>query len=75
MTDETDSPETWIRDGEVWIPDGPALATKLGASYLYFSEGDLWAGIAGRGDYPVRDLLAEGAESARPKLASVKPIK
>ena len=74
MTDE--SAKMWIiRDGEVRVPDGPALVAKTGASYLYFSEGDLWAGIAGRGDFTVRDLLAEGAESARPKLASVKPIK
>ena len=72
---DVDTPETFIADGEVWIPDGPALIRKLGAAYLYFVDGDLYAGIAGGGDYLVRDLLADGVESARPKLASVKSIK
>lgn len=75
MTDEPESTEVFIRDGEAWIPDGPALRSKLGAVYVYFTEGDLWAGVPGRGELLVRDLLGESEEPERPKLASVKPIK
>lgn len=75
MTDEPENPEVFIRDGESWIPDGLALRAKLGAAYLYFVEGDLWASIPGRGELLVRDLLGESEEPERPKLASVKTIK
>lgn len=47
MTDEPDNPEVFIRNGEVWIPDGKALCDKIGASYLYFDEGELYAGVSG----------------------------
>ena len=75
MTDEPDNPEVFIRDGEVWIPDGKALCEKIGAAYLYFTDGDLWGCIPGRGDDLVRDLLDEKPAQSKPALASVSPIK
>lgn len=75
MTDETDNPEVFIREGAVWIPEGAALARKIGAAYMYFADGELYAGIPGRGDYFVRDVLAEKQEAAKPALASVVTIK
>jgi hypothetical protein len=75
MTDEPDNPEVFIREGEAWIPDGAALARRVGAAYMYFSDGELYAGIPGRGDYLVRDVLAEKPESTKPALASVQSIK
>ena len=74
MTDEPDNPEVFIRDGEVWIPDGKALCDKIGASYLYFDEGELYAGVSGSGDFLVRDLLAEKDAPVKP-LATVRTIK
>jgi hypothetical protein len=74
MTDNPDNPEVFIRDGEVWIPDGKALCDKIGALYLYFEEGELWAGVAG-GDDLVRDLLAASEPDDKPRLATVRPIK
>ena len=74
MIDEPENPEVFIRDGEVWIPDCAALCAKLGAAYLYYDEGELWAAIPGEGDDLVRDLLASKTDSA-PKLATVRPIK
>jgi hypothetical protein len=47
MTDEPENPEVFIREGGVWIPDGKALCDKIGASYLYFDEGELYAGVSG----------------------------
>jgi hypothetical protein len=75
MPDNPDNPEVFIRDGEVWIPDGPALRARIGAVYLYVSEGDLWAGVPGVGDDLVRNLLAEPESDDKPRLASVKSIK
>jgi hypothetical protein len=59
MTDDPENPEVFIREDEAWIPDGKALCEKVGALYIYFSEGDLYAGIAGRGDVALADLIAE----------------
>ena len=75
MTDEPESTEVFIRDGEVWIPDGKALCEKIGAAYLYFEDGDLWAGVAGSGDGLVRDLLLAAEGAAPRKTATVTPIK
>jgi len=75
MTYEPENPEVFIRDSEAWIPGGQALCERLGAAYMYFTDGDLWAGIPGRGELLVRDLLGESSEPDRPKLASVKTIK
>ena len=59
MTDDADNPEVFIREDEAWIPDGKALYEKVGALYIYFSEGDLYAVIPGRGDVALADLIAE----------------
>jgi len=75
MTDEADNPEVFIRDGEAWIPDGPALCTRIGATYLYFYDGDLWAGIPGSGDVMVRDLLTAADSPTPRKSATLTPIK
>ena len=75
MTEGLEKTEVFIRDSEAWIPEGRALCEKLGAAYMYFTDGDLWAGIPGRGELLVRDLLGESPGPDRPKLASVKPIK
>ena len=75
MTDEADNPEVFIRDDESWIPNGDALKTLLGALYITRSDGDLYAGIIGRGEVPVADLLKEMGAPSKPALASVKPIK
>ena len=47
MTDEPENSEVLIREGEVWIPDRKALCDKIGASYLYFEDGELYAGVSG----------------------------
>lgn len=73
MADDPDNPEVFIREGEVWIPDGKALCEKIGAAYLYYTEGELWACVPGVGDDLVRDLLAQS--SSKPAIASVTPIK
>jgi len=75
MTDETENPEVFLRDGEAWIPDGNALCKKIGAVYLYYADGELWAGVPGIGDDLVRDLLARKPDHDRPVLASVQTIK
>lgn len=58
MTDETETTETWIRDDETWLPDANALCKQLGAVYISRSDGDLYAGIPGRGEVPLADLVA-----------------
>ena len=75
MTDETDNPEVFIRDGEAWIPDGNALCARIGAAYLYFYEGDLWAGTPGSGDEMVRDLLTATDSPTPRKTATLTTIK
>ena len=70
MTDDADNPEVFIREDAAWIPDGKALCAQVGAVYIYFSEGDLYAGIPGRGDVALADLIAEIG-----KRGSVTPIK
>jgi len=59
MSDDPENPEVFIRENESWIRDGKALCEKVGALYIYFSEGDLYAGIPGRGDVALADLIAE----------------
>ncbi len=75
MTDETDKvAEVWIADGEAWFPDAPALCARLGADYLTHSDGELYAGLKGKGEVALADLLAaEGAKSRA--SAVVTPIK
>lgn len=75
MADESVSAGIAIQEGAVWILDARSLCAKIEADYLYITDGDLWAGIAGRGEFLVRDLLGIAEALERPKLASVKPIK
>lgn len=60
MSDEDESDEVWIRDGEAWTPDGKALLRRYGGLYLYRTEeGAMFMGIPGRGEISVDSLLLE----------------
>lgn len=59
MTDETGTAETWIREDESWLIDAKALCGQIGALYITRSDGELYAGIPGRGEVPLADLVAE----------------
>lgn len=75
MTEGLENSEVFIHGGEAWIPNGEALVKAIGALYINRSEGDLYAGIIGRGEVPVADLLKEMGEPDRPKLTAVRAIK
>jgi hypothetical protein len=59
MTDEPGTAETWIREDESWLLDAKALCAQIGAVYITRFDGDLYAGIPGRGEVPLADLMAE----------------
>ena len=59
MTDETDTTETWIRDDESWIRNADGLCEQIGALYITRTDGELYAGIPGRGEIPLADLIAD----------------
>jgi len=76
MTDhEDESPEVWIRSGETWFANAQALCKRIGADYLSQTEdGDLYAGISGKGEVPLATLLADELGDS-PRLATVTRIK
>ena len=59
MTNEPRTAETWIREDESWIRDAGSLCEQIGALYITRSDGELYAGIPGRGEVPLADLVAE----------------
>ena len=59
MTDETGTTETWIREEESWILDAKELCRQTGALYITRCDGELYAGVAGRGEVALADLVAE----------------
>ena len=59
MTEGLEKTEVFIRGDESWIADSKALLTQLGALYITRTDGELYAGIPGRGEVALADLVAE----------------
>lgn len=75
MTDEPESTEVWIRDGETWFADARALCKRFGGDYLSQTEGgDIYVGIPGKGEVPLTELLNGDGATPR-KTATLTPIK
>ena len=75
MTAET---EAWVSDGELYLPDAEKLCRDIGAVYLTIIEGTPYAGIPGKGELPLADIVAEigkpvAERGTGGKLASIKP--
>ena len=65
--------EVFVREGEAWFPDAPSLCRRLKIEYIYISsnDGELWAGVQGKGEFHLASLLFEEKESN----LSIVPIK
>lgn len=68
---DLESTEVYIREGELWLPDGAALCNRFGGLYLYrtLDEGALFMGIPGKGEIAVDELLQN---EGKPSLTIVK---
>jgi len=51
--------EAWVADGELYVPDAAKLCADLGAVYLTIIDGTPYAGVPGKGELPLADLVAE----------------
>lgn len=71
----TDTADTWLAEGEVWMPDAHALCARHNIAYLNLYDGNLYAGIPGRGEVPLAELLAQEGrpEVERGTVATFKP--
>ena len=68
--------EAWVADGELYLPNAPQLCADLGAVYLTIIDGSPYAGIPGKGELPLADLVAEmGKPTAEPAVGNVTTLK
>lgn len=59
--------EVFVRDGGAWFPNAFALCKRLGLEYLSHYNGSIYAGLPGRGECKLSDVLAaEGKPNLRP---------
>lgn len=60
MSDDDESTEVWVRDGQTWFADAGALCKRFGGDYISQIEGgSLFMGISGRGEVALPTLLLE----------------
>jgi hypothetical protein len=67
--------EAWVSDGELYLPDAPKLCADLGAVYLTIIDGTPYAGIPGKGELALADLVAEMGKPAAEKAGNVTTLK
>lgn len=69
--------EAWVSDGELYLPDAAKLCVELGAVYLTILDGTPYAGIPGKGELPLADLVADmgkpAAQKAGDNITTLKP--
>jgi hypothetical protein len=70
--------EAWVADGELYVPDAAKLCADVGAVYLTIIDGTPYAGIPGKGEQPLADLVAEMGKpkiehESGGKVATIKP--
>ena len=72
---EEDTRELWLSEGEAWFPDAAALCARLGADYIVNVEGELYAGIAGKGEVLLADVIKapRDKKSTESKVVQIKP--
>jgi hypothetical protein len=67
--------EAWVADGELYLPDAPKLCADLGAVYLTIIDGTPYAGIPGKGELPLADLIAAMGKPEAEKAGNVTTLK
>ena len=71
MTDEPETGDVCISEGESWIPNADALCAELGIVSLSKYEGELFATVRNRGEVTFASLFAGPTRTA--SVRNIKP--